>query len=145
MLLDLIKLYKKQGESKRTPLEDFNTECFAGILKMYPDIKKAFIYSFLKLPKDNYRVLTQVRKNLLNRENCIIDLVLESNGHTCFIENKVESKEGWEQLEYAENADEQIKDWFKASFIQMAKLIKDNEKLDWAVFNFPKDVVRKSD
>lgn len=96
MFLDLINLYN--NNSNKTPLEDFNTECFANILKLYENIKTDFIYNFLILPEDEYTIKTQLKKDLLNDPNCIIDLVFIGNKNICFIENKVESGEGHEQL-----------------------------------------------
>ena len=98
MFLDLIKLYNKQKDSGRIPLEDFNTECFANILKLYPEIKQDFIINFLNLPIDDYDVSTQLRRDLEDTQNCIIDLVLIGKSNACLIECKVESSEGWEQL-----------------------------------------------
>ena len=98
MFLDLINLYKKSIKSDRTPLEDFNTECFANILKLYENIKNDFILNFLELPEDEYRITTQLRKDLPEVKNCIIDLVFIGKSNVCFIENKIESKEGREQL-----------------------------------------------
>ena len=95
MFNSLYKLYR--SNSKKTPLEDYNTECFKGILEFYPDILKSFI-EFLKLPEGNYNVKTQEKHHLPNYPNCIVDMVLESETNICFIENKVNSKEGWEQL-----------------------------------------------
>lgn len=99
MFIDLIHLYKKQKDSGKTPLEDFNTEAFANILKMYPDIKDDFLENFLNLPKDNYFIKTQLKKDLKDDPNCIIDLTFIGNENVCFIENKVESSEGYKQLE----------------------------------------------
>lgn len=96
MFQDLLLLYKKN--TNKTPLEDFNTECFAGILNMYPDIKDDFLYNFLELPVDDYDIITQLRKDLDNESNCIIDFVLMGKENVCFIENKVESTEGFDQL-----------------------------------------------
>lgn len=98
MFLDLIKLYNKQKDSGRVPLEDFNTECFANILNLYPDIKEDFVTNFFSLPADNYKVITQLNKNLPDTQNCIIDLVFIGKENACLIECKVESSEGWEQL-----------------------------------------------
>ena len=97
MINSLYKLYKNSN-STRTPLEDFNTECFKGVLEFNPELSKKFIKKFLKLPDGNYSIRTQVRYNLKDDPNCIIDMVLESSTTVCFIENKVNSKEGWEQL-----------------------------------------------
>jgi hypothetical protein len=97
MFNELYKLYGKRN-SDRTPLEDFNTECFAGVLKMSEGILETFV-EFLKLPAGKYAVSTQAHYSLAETSNCIIDMVLESESTICFIENKVNSKEGWEQLE----------------------------------------------
>lgn len=97
MFQDLYNLYRKNGYSARIPLEDFNTESFAGILKLYPEVKNDII-SFLGLPEDEYIVSTQVNYTLPDTQNCIIDLVFTGVKNICFIENKVNSSEGWEQL-----------------------------------------------
>lgn len=98
MFLDLYKLYRKNGYSKRSPLEDFTTEVFAGILKLNPVILEDFI-QLIGLPADEYEVKTQIRYSLINRPDCIIDLLLVGKNNICFIENKVNSGEGWEQLD----------------------------------------------
>lgn len=95
MFINLFNLIKKAGD--RTPLEDFTTESFAGILKN-AKIRKSFV-QWLKLPPGNYDVLTQQKHCLEDDMNCVVDLVLESNEVLCFIENKVDCKEGWKQLE----------------------------------------------
>jgi hypothetical protein len=98
MIQDLYNLYRKNGYSDRVPLEDFNTETFAGILKFYPEIKKDIV-AFFKLPNDEYFIDTQVNYALpLDTPNCIIDLVFIGVENVCFIENKVNSSEGREQL-----------------------------------------------
>lgn len=97
MFQDLYNLYRKNGYSTRIPLEDFNTESFAGILRLYPEVKNDII-SFLGLPEDEYIVSTQVKYTLPDTQNCIIDLVFTGVKNVCFIENKVNSSEGWEQL-----------------------------------------------
>lgn len=105
MFLDLYKLYKKNGYSDRSPLEDFNTEVFAGILRLCPCILKDFT-ALLDLPEDEYEIDTQLRRGLTDRADCIIDLVLKGKENICFIENKVNSEEGWEQLDrYCEALD----------------------------------------
>src|SRR5690606_23934065 len=75
----------------------FNTECFAGILKMHPEVLISFI-KWIKLPPGNYSVNTQLNYPLVDDRNCIVDMVLENESTICFIENKVNSNEGWEQL-----------------------------------------------
>lgn len=105
MILNLFQLYRKNGYSHRSPLEDFNTEVFAGILRIEETILAEFI-TFLKLPWDRYQVITQQRFTLTDRPDCIIDMVLLGQNNVCFIENKVHSGEGWEQLDrYCEALD----------------------------------------
>lgn len=97
MFNQLLRLYRKH--SLKTPLEDFTTEVFVGILNMEEEIKDDFIYKFLKLGADNYQLKTQVKYYLDDDTDCIVDFVLEGSDHICFIENKVNSSEGWRQLE----------------------------------------------
>jgi hypothetical protein len=98
LLQRLLKLYSKQANSGKTPLEDFTTEALAALLEEYPKFKEGFITDFLCLPKDKYFVKTQKKFFPANSSICIIDLVLLGEKNTCFIENKVNSKEGFEQL-----------------------------------------------
>lgn len=98
MFLELIRLHKSSRSP--VPLEDFNTEAFAGVLKMYPEVLDQFCNSFLKLPEDKYLIRTQLRQTISGDDpNCIVDFVLEGENNICFIENKVESSEGYKQLE----------------------------------------------
>lgn len=98
MFNSLYNLYK--NNSHKSPLEDFTTEGFANILIMHPEILNAFCLDFLKLPVDIYTVKTQYYQALNTEDaNCIVDLVLIGDKHVCFIENKVESSEGYMQLE----------------------------------------------
>lgn len=88
----------KTTSQVKTPLEDFTTEGFSGILKQNVNILKAFLL-WLELPEDNYMVSTQVKYALEDDDNCIVDMVLEGESTVCFIENKVNSKEGYRQIE----------------------------------------------
>jgi len=97
MLNRLLGLYKRHRD--KTPLEDFTTEILVGLLNMEKDIKDDFICNFLKLPADRYSVKTQVRYTLENDNNCIVDIVIEGDNIVCFIENKVNSMEGYRQIE----------------------------------------------
>lgn len=98
MFSNLYKLYHRNS-GKRTPLEDFNTEVFVGVLNYNKEILNSFI-DFLELDKGDYSVKTQRFYKLDGDDsNCYVDMVLECNHTICFIENKVNSKEGWEQLE----------------------------------------------
>lgn len=88
--------------SLHKPLENFTTEVFAGILNAYPEIRTDFIASVLKLSAgiDFPHVETQKFYELKGKEpNCLIDLVLKNVDSVCFIENKVNSGEGYKQLE----------------------------------------------
>jgi len=95
MLTRLHHLYNKQNRSNKTPLEDFTTEAFVGILETNLDFKKDFLYNFLELPEGEYGIFTQQ-----SYKNCIIDIVIESRRSKiiCFIENKVNAREMPEQL-----------------------------------------------
>ena len=97
MLNQLLTLYKKHRT--KTPLEDFTTEVLVGLLNIEEDIKESFIVDFLELPKDDYRLKTQMQYSLEDDTNCIVDFVIESEKRICFIENKVNSKEAYRQLE----------------------------------------------
>jgi hypothetical protein len=101
MFLDLIKLYHKYQKGSITPLEDFNTEIFANLLAMYPDILEAFLFEFFNLEGlKKLKVNTQQREPISgDRADCIVDLVISSERYIIFIENKVESHEGDEQLD----------------------------------------------
>lgn len=109
MLNQLFKLYRKQRT--KTPLEDFTTEVFVGLLNLEDEIKNKFLYEFLELPISDYILKTQVHYSLKDDRDCIVDFIIESGDIVCFMENKVNSKEGYRQLErygkvlktYAEN------------------------------------------
>tara|TARA_R110002074_G_scaffold7143_1_gene30983 strand:+ start:342 stop:1376 length:1035 start_codon:yes stop_codon:yes gene_type:complete len=96
MFNSLLQLYKTH--THKTPFEDFNTECFAGVLRLFPEVKDDFIENVLRAPKDDYKVVTQLRRSLENDQNCIIDLAFIGKESVCLVENKVESLEGTEQL-----------------------------------------------
>lgn len=97
MFVKLLKLYKKH--TNKTPLEDFTTEALVGILNLNEEIKNSYLSNFLNLPEDKYYVRTQSKYPLKNDINCIVDIVIEGNNNICFIENKVDSDEGYRQLE----------------------------------------------
>jgi len=151
MIDKLYKLYRKQN-NQRKPLEDFNTECLAGVLKMSPDFLANFV-KLLKLPLGDYSVKTQETYSIkeVNMPNCIVDMVLESDSTICFIENKVNSGEGWKQLERygkvldaivdketylryctkrIENKVKEEHDFWQFRWFQIAKLIKDHHSKD---------------
>lgn len=106
MYLNLYKLFKRddpQENKNKTLLEDFNTESFVGLLKGNEDLKTGFLYNFLKLSNDEYTINTQISKNISNKHqdypDCRIDIVLEGKNNIVFIECKVNSPEGYKQLE----------------------------------------------
>ena len=99
MLERLLQLYSNNVNSGKTPLEDFTTEAFAGLLENSESLRKSFIQDFLKLPEEDYYVKTQKKYILDNDVDCIIDMVIEGTKNICFIENKVNSVEGHRQLE----------------------------------------------
>ncbi|MDR9367307.1 MAG: PD-(D/E)XK nuclease family protein [Balneolaceae bacterium] len=94
----LLNLYGS-GDSLRTPMEDFCTECLAGILSSSQDLLNEFVDEILNIPSnENFKLYTQKRyisdKNQLN----IVDLVFESTSTICFLEMKVYASEGVNQL-----------------------------------------------
>ena len=137
MFLDLINLYTKNSNSNRTPLEDFNTECFANILRLYEDVKVEFINNFLKLPEDNYTIKTQLKRDLPQDPNCIIDLVFIGEKNICFVENKIESYEGWEQLRRYGNVLDLHYSKFKKHLCYCTKYTDlKNERREYDIYNF---------
>jgi hypothetical protein len=97
MLNRLIKLYSKSNSS--TPLEDFTTEVFASILENDEEIRKKFTSEILGLSCDDFKIETQKNYSLDMGERAVIDIVLRGKEVIVFIENKVESSEGVNQLE----------------------------------------------
>jgi len=97
LLSQLLNLYKKNRT--KTPLEDFTTEAFVGLLNIEEDVKVGFLTEFLCLPKGDYQVATQIKYSLKDDIDCVVDVVIKSESLVCFIENKVNSKEGYRQLE----------------------------------------------
>lgn len=84
----LLKLIK--SNSSKTPLEDFTTELLVEILNNLPKLKKKFCQEFLGLKSDYFIITSQVRY-----DNSVIDIEIKGEGEICFIENKVNSKEGF--------------------------------------------------
>ena len=92
-------LKRCRHSSQKTPLEDFTTEAFSGILKLEPEIKKKFTEEFPDLPEGLYCHEAQVKYDLPGDSNCIIDFEIKRDSKVCFIENKVDSHEGYRLLE----------------------------------------------
>jgi len=89
----------------KTPLEDFTTEILAGILTQNKKIGDAFVNRVLKIEGDNFSFSTQEHFDSINPEhpNCRVDIVIRSENMICFVESKVESREGYIQLERYSN------------------------------------------
>lgn len=98
MFNNLYKLFKSSSQNE--PLEDFTTELLAGLLRSDPSLCKRFCQDFLAIPGEQFSTRTQVYypKIAAEENNSFVDLVIESSEAICFIENKVEAKEGGEQL-----------------------------------------------
>lgn len=96
MFYELYKLSPKDGGGNRA-CENFTTEILASLLKAESQFAQSF-YRLIHLPVDDYNIYTQRRFPSNSGCDCIVDLVLESNDKICFIENKVESSEGEDQL-----------------------------------------------
>jgi len=93
------KLLKLIGKStQKTPLEDYTTELFVGVLNNHAAFRKKFCNEFLGLNSDNFFISTQNKYELDNTLDAIVDIVIHGDEEICFIENKVNSKEGYEQL-----------------------------------------------
>jgi hypothetical protein len=97
MFNNLFNLYHKN--TRKTPKEDFTTEAFAGILRNDEELKLRFCKDFLGLQSENFDIQTQKFYVLEGYPNCFIDLVITGEKDVCFIENKVDSKEGYIQLD----------------------------------------------
>lgn len=94
----LLNLYGS-GNSLRTPKEDFCTECLAGILESDQSLLNDFVTSVLKIRVDeNFRVETQ-KVYFHEGTKSIVDMVFQSRSVICFMEMKVDSSEGANQLQ----------------------------------------------
>lgn len=94
-----MKLYKKNSNTGKTPLEDFTTEIFVGLLEDNDDMLNRFANELLGIDGEDFTIESQIRFELPNDIDCIIDIVIENEDTMCFIENKVNSSEGERQLE----------------------------------------------
>lgn len=120
MFNSLLKLYRKNR--KKTPLEDFTTELFVGVLKNDSNVSLKFINELIGFQSDFYKISSQKKFFLKGRKNCIVDIVVESQKEICFIENKVNSKEGENQLgRYAEILNEYKEKEYKTKLLYCTK------------------------
>lgn len=97
MFNKLLNLFKKN--SLKTPLEDFTTELFVGVLNNDKNLKLKFCKDFLGLKSERFIISSQQHYFLEDYPNCIVDVVIKGENEICFIENKVNSKEGIQQLD----------------------------------------------
>lgn len=103
----LLKLYKSQNI--RTPLEDFTTEILVHILNANSDIMSLFVSNILKIEGDNFIASSQETFIFKQRGRhfCKIDVVFRNENQICFLENKINSEEGNNQLiNYSDVLDE---------------------------------------
>ena len=99
MFSNLLKLYRSSNALK-TPLEDFCTESLAGVLKSDKKLLQAFSTDLLKLPSnETFSLSTQKSFKSENSKRIYVDMVFESASTICFLEMKVNSQEGHNQLE----------------------------------------------
>lgn len=129
MFTKLLELFNKN--INKTPLEDFTTELMVGVLRNDEELKIKFAKSFLKLKSEYFKLSTQKKYFLENDPNCIIDIVVEGEKEICFIENKVNSKEGYIQLErYSKVLSKFKQDGFSTKLIYCTKNSEPKEIID---------------
>lgn len=95
----LIKLYKRNRDSGKTPLEDYTTEVLVGILEDRKELLELFVNQILKIKGNDFKIESQKKYYLENDTDCIVDIVIENDETVCFLENKVNACEGERQLE----------------------------------------------
>lgn len=95
----LIKLYKRNRDSGKTPLEDYTTEVLVGILEERSFILDLFVNQILRIEGEGFRIESQKKYCLEDDTDCIVDIVIENGKTVCFLENKVNASEGERQLE----------------------------------------------
>jgi len=103
-------LFNLQLHSDGDPLEDYLTEIFSYCLNQDGIIFNALLKEFniVDVDIDNYSLTTQYELKALRHHNFNSrpDMVLNSSNTTIFFENKVDAKEGDQQLQrYAEHLD----------------------------------------
>jgi len=94
----LLHLYRTNGS--KTPLEDFTTEILAHVLDSDSELRDAFVNTVLGIEGSGFRIYSQQHYPFHkgNRAACRIDLVIKNSDTLCFIENKVDSPAGKDQL-----------------------------------------------
>jgi hypothetical protein len=128
----LLKLYKLN--TLKTPLEDFTTELFVGILNYDLVLKQKFFEKFLKSKSTNLKISTQKLYRLKEHSDCVVDIVIENRNELYFLENKVNSKEGFKQLErYSLVLDKYNEKGYKTKLMYCSKV---SEEKDITSHNF---------
>lgn len=137
----LIKLYRHSNSV--TPFEDFTTEILAGILETNPEIFDLVVTDLFRLNENDFSVSTQKTYRLNETQSVRIDLVIENDNSICFLENKVESTEGENQLDnYATVLDELAEN--KKTYLRYCTKYfdpKDEERHDFKQFRWS-DIAR---
>ncbi|WBW96230.1 PD-(D/E)XK nuclease family protein [Oceanirhabdus sp. W0125-5] len=95
----LLSLYSKNSNANKTPLEDFTTEILVGLLESDASLLDKFTNNILDVQGENFRIRSQKKYYVKDDMDCIIDVVIENDEVLCFLENKVNSKEGYKQLQ----------------------------------------------
>ena len=132
LFVNLLRLYS--SHRKKTPWEDFFTEVLAGVLQSDQQLLNDYAHEILKLPEDQFSLLTQARYS-----DSIIDMVFVGKRCICFVENKIDSPEGYGQLsKYAQshfieppNQFEAIATWFIEKMEQWAKFMRQDKIVNW--------------
>jgi len=85
----------------KTPLEDFTTEILCGILSSDGTMGDLFVNEVLKITGHGFTFATQqfFPSPDPNHPDCRIDMMVRSDELICFVEHKVEAREGYIQLE----------------------------------------------
>jgi len=129
MFTKLLQLFKKN--INKTPLEDFTTELLVGVLESDEELRLKFLKDFLNINSDYCRISTQRKLILEGYPNCIIDILIEGEREICFIENKVNSKEGDNQLaKYSKVLSKFKSDGFKTKLIYCTKNLEHKKHIE---------------
>lgn len=94
----LLSLYNRHSNNGKTPLEDFVTELLVGVLSTNHELQSEFYKEILEVPVKSYKIESQSTHTLKDDPNCIVDIKFEAEDIVCFLENKVEATEGFDQL-----------------------------------------------
>lgn len=127
----LLKLYK--ANSDKTPKEDFTTEIFVGILEKNSELLDDYVNNFLNIKGSDFEISSQCCYTLDNQEKSIIDMVIKNDEKLIFIENKIDSSEGYGQLEKYSKLLDQMED--KECHLCYCTKIKDEKEIKFSNFN----------